>query len=72
MNLATRLRKLESRQFDSTGLVPQSEAWFAFWEDKFERSINGEDVDCAGFTLTVIDRMVAAADRANACGLVAR
>jgi hypothetical protein len=72
MNLNKRLRNLETRQFDSTGLVPHSEVWFAFWEDKLERSINGEDVDCAGFTLAVIDRMVAAADRAKACGLVAR
>jgi hypothetical protein len=27
MNLKSRLRKLECRRFDSTGLVPQSEAW---------------------------------------------
>lgn len=42
MNLESRLRKLESWQFDSTGLVPHSEAWFAFWEDKLERSIAGD------------------------------
>ena len=63
MNLERRLRKLESRRFDVGGLVPQSDAWFAFWEDKFERSVNGEDVECAGFPLAVIDRIVEAADR---------
>jgi hypothetical protein len=72
MNLNKRLRNLETRQFDSTGLVPHSEVWFAFWEGKFERSINGEDVDCAGFSMAVIDRMVEATDRHNARELVAR
>ena len=42
MNLASRLKKLESRRFDNTGLVPRSDAWFAFWEDIFDRSIAGE------------------------------
>jgi hypothetical protein len=35
--LARRVRKLESSLTDASGLVPHSEAWFAFWEDKFER-----------------------------------
>ena len=72
MNLERRIRKLESRQFDSTGLVPHSEAWFAFWEDKLERNQAGEEVECAGFTIAVIDRIVEAADRENARKLVAR
>ena len=66
MNLASRLKKLESRRFDTTGLVLRSDAWFAFWEDKFDRSIAGEDVECAGFPPEVIDRIVEAADR-DAC-----
>ena len=61
-NLERRLRKLESGQFDPAGLVPHSEAWFAFWEDKLDRSIGGENVECAGFPLDVIDRLVEAAD----------
>ncbi len=65
MNLKSRLKKLEARQFDASGLVPHSEAWFAFWEDKLERSINGEDVECAGFSLAVIDRIMERADRAE-------
>jgi hypothetical protein len=63
MNLVSRLKKLESRRFDAAGLVPHSDAWFAFWEDKLDRSIAGEDVECAGFPLEVIDRIVEAADQ---------
>jgi hypothetical protein len=64
MNLDRRLRKLESgRRIDASGLVPRSDAWFTYWEDKFDRSVNGENVECAGFPLAVIDRLVEAADR---------
>jgi hypothetical protein len=67
MNLKSRISKLErSRGVDASGLVPHSEAWFDYWEDKFDQCINGENVDCAGFTLAVIDRIVAAADREDA------
>jgi hypothetical protein len=63
MNLKSRLRKLESaRRIDASGFAPRSEAWFTYWEDIFDRSIAGEDVECAGFPLEVIDRMVAAFD----------
>ena len=72
VNLNQRLRKLESaRRFDASGLVPHSDAWFAFWEDRLERSINGENVDVTGFSLAVIDRIVAAADL-EAARMVAR
>jgi len=30
-NLVRRLRKLEVANYDSTGLVPHSEAWFAYF-----------------------------------------
>jgi hypothetical protein len=66
MNLDKRLRKLESaRRIDASGFVPRSEAWFTYWEDILDRNIAGEDVECAGFPLEVIDRVVAAFD-ANA------
>ena len=64
-NVLRRLQKLEGRLTDATGLVPHSDAWFAFWEDKLDRSMNGEDVDMSGFTLAVIDRIVEAGDRAE-------
>jgi len=62
-NLIRRLRKLEGRLTDATGLLPHPDAWFAFWEDKLDRSMNGEDVDMTGFTLAVIDRIVEAGGR---------
>lgn len=64
-NLVRRLQKLEAGRFDATGLVPHSEAWFAYWEDKLDRSLGGEAVDMRGFTLAVIDRIVEQADRAE-------
>ena len=64
-SLVRRLHKLEGRLTDATGLVPHSDGWFAFWEDKLDRSMNGEDVDMSGFTLAVIDRIVEEGDRAE-------
>ena len=66
MNLRSRLKKLESRRFDATGLVPRSEAWFAFWEEQFDRSVAGEDLEFALFPIEVIDRIVEETERARA------
>ena len=60
--LARRVRKLESSVTDASGLVPHSEAWFEFWEDKFDRFMDGEAVDMRGFTLAVTDRIIERAD----------
>jgi hypothetical protein len=35
----------------------------AYWEDQLDRSINGEDVECVGFSLDVLDRIVERAER---------
>jgi hypothetical protein len=71
-SLHRRLQKLEGQLTDGTGLVPHSDAWFAFWEDKLARDMDGEDVDKRGFTLAVVDRIVEAvnreADRNRSCG----
>jgi hypothetical protein len=64
-NLVRRLQKLEGRLTDATGLVRHSDSWFAYWEDKLGRSMDGEDVDMSGFTLAVIDRIVEKGDRAE-------
>ena len=64
-NLSKRISRLEAQRFDVTGLVPHSDAWFAFWEDKLARNMDGEHVDFTGFSTEVIDRMVEAADRAE-------
>jgi hypothetical protein len=66
VNLARRLRKLESlHRVDASGLVPQSDAWFAFYEREFDRMEAGEVVS-TGIPLAMIDRIVAAADREDA------
>ena len=62
-NLVRRLQKLEASHYDSTGLVPHSEAWFAYYEDRFGRLVDGEDV---GYNpLAVIDRIIEEGDRAE-------
>jgi len=57
-----------SHRVDASGLVPDSEAWFAYYEreyDRFEsRAEAGDDVGDVQIPLAAIDRIVAAADRA--------
>ena len=65
LRLDRRLRRLEAKRFDASGLVPHSEAWFAYWTDIVDRSLRGEPVDCTGITIAVFDRFVEAADRAE-------
>ena len=62
-NISRRLSRLEAQRFDVTGLIPHSDAWFAYWEDKLARNIEGEEVDFTGFSIEVVDRIVEAADR---------
>jgi hypothetical protein len=63
MNLTRRLKKLESRRYDATGLVPRSEAWFAFWENQFDRLVGGDDIGGARIPIEVVHRMVEEVDR---------
>ena len=56
-NLSRRLKKLEARLTDSTGLALHSEAWFSYWESRLERMGTGEDVDLRGITLDVVDSL---------------
>jgi hypothetical protein len=51
-NLARRLRKLESVGRDATGLVPHSDAWYAFYEDKLFRLIDERILETSGFHST--------------------
>jgi hypothetical protein len=60
-NLVRRLQKLEGRLTDATGLVPHSEAWFAYYKDQFARWEVGEEFRC--IPLAVIDRITEDADR---------
>jgi hypothetical protein len=41
---------------DVTGLVPHSDAWFAYYEDQYGRFVDGEDVPY--IPLAVIDQIV--------------
>jgi hypothetical protein len=62
-NLERRLRKLESGRFDETGLVPRSDAWYEFYEDRVARLTEGEHVGY--IPLEVIDRLMEAVDLEN-------
>jgi hypothetical protein len=42
-NLRRRLRKLESRLLDDSGLIPGTQEWMDFWEIKAARIIIGEE-----------------------------
>ena len=65
-NLRQRIRKLESRLTDHTGLMPHSEQWFAYWEEILDRWIAGENPSYSGrFPLAVTDRIIERADRAD-------
>jgi hypothetical protein len=64
-NLARRLRKLESARFDSSGLVPHSDEWFAYYGDIFDREMRGEKPEYNTFPIEVFDHFVEAADRAD-------
>lgn len=61
-NLLRRVRKLEGRWTDRTGLIPHSPEWFEYWGEKLDRSLAGEDVDLTGMTIEVMDAFIAAAD----------
>jgi hypothetical protein len=43
--LERRLRKLEARLTDRSGLVPYTELWFDYWAARLDKAINGEEVD---------------------------
>ena len=63
-NLLQRIRfGSESRLTDVSGLVPDSEQWFAYLEDFFDRWAAGENPNFLGrFPLAVVDRIIERAD----------
>jgi len=59
-NHRRRIRKLEKRFRDATGLVPNSKESFEHWYRKIDQLIaGGENVDLSGMTLAVIDAIIA-------------
>jgi hypothetical protein len=65
MKLALGLKRLEAMGHDATGFAPHSGAWFAFYEDKLFRAMDGEDIGNIRIPLDVTDRIIAEADRAD-------
>lgn len=61
-SLTNRVRKLEAKYLDATGLIPHSEAWFTFWEAKLDLLLAGEDIGNVRIPIEVTDRLIAAAD----------
>jgi len=65
-NLLHRIRRLETRLTDVSGLVPHSEEWYAYWENVVDRWMAGEDPMFRGrFPIAVIDHMIEQADKAD-------
>lgn len=60
-NLLRRVRKLETRLTDLSGLAPDSEAWLDYWEHRIERLLGGDAQRETGrIPLEAIDAVVAA------------
>jgi hypothetical protein len=47
-NLQRRLRKLEAQLTDSCGLVPHSQKWLEYWEQRIYRMFTGEEPGTPG------------------------
>lgn len=45
MRFESRLRKLEARLTDCSGLVPHTEAWWGYWLAMVDKLIAGEKLD---------------------------
>ena len=43
--------------------MPHSDAWFAFYQDKLFRLMDGEDIGNIRIPLDVTDRLIAESDR---------
>lgn len=61
-NLARRLRKLEAIRLDVNGLIPNSPAWFSYYEDLLDKLSSGQDIDDARIPLAVIDHLMEQGD----------
>ena len=64
-NLDRRVKRLEERRFDATGLVPRSEEWYQFYWEKLDRGLEGEDIGMR-IPLEVTDEMIRRAELADA------
>jgi len=59
-NLHRRLRKLEAKMTDQSGLAPHSAAWFAHWNERYNRFLTTRDADAIqGMPLAYVDAILA-------------
>jgi hypothetical protein len=59
--LEGRLRKLEARLTDRSGLVPRTSEWSDYWTTRMDKLINGEPIDVK-IPYTVIDVLIGRGD----------
>ena len=65
-NLIRRLHKIEAGLTDATGLVPQTEAWFDFYEARWASIVDDEGRVIGpifDIPLAVVDRVIERFDR---------
>jgi hypothetical protein len=68
-NIRRRLHKLEARLTDSSGLIPNSQAWLDYWLPKVTRIIAAEDHDTSErIPIAVIDAVIAAGEKHDGAG----
>jgi hypothetical protein len=60
--LEGRLRKLEARLTDGSGLLPHTQGWLDYWTARLDKLINGEPIDVR-IPFTVIDVLIGRGDR---------
>ena len=61
-----RLRKLEARLTDRSGLVPHTKAWWDYWMLRVDRLITGEEAGKPGcMPLEVCDAIVTSRPRSE-------
>ena len=58
-NLRRRLHKLEARLTDSSGLIPNSQAWLDYWLRQVDMILTGEEPH-ERIPIAVIDAILAA------------
>jgi hypothetical protein len=64
-NLNRRLKKLEELMTDDSGLVPGSARWMAYWTERVDKILAGDDEVKGQIPLEVFDAIVKAADSAR-------
>ena len=59
--LERRLRKLEARLTDCSGLIPHTQEWLDYWTTRMDKLIDGEPIDVK-IPYDVIDVLIGRGD----------